>query len=72
MVILCHTRNNTPPTENQTHQQSNFSTDQSTNDETPLITRLESKLLSRFDNLSTDFLNLKDIIIKNLQIETSV
>ena len=30
---------------------------------------MESKLLSRFDNLSTEFLNLKDIIIKNLQIE---
>ena len=64
-----HTRNNTPPTENQTPQQSNVSTDQSSNDETSLITRLESKLLSRFDNLSTEFLNLKDIIIKNLQIE---
>ena len=64
-----HTRNNTPPTENQTTQQSNVSTDQSSNDETSLIARLESKLLSRFDNLSTEFLNLKDIIIKNLQIE---
>ena len=64
-----HTRNNAPPTENQTPQQSNVSTDQSSNDETSLIARLESKLLSRFDNLSTEFLNLKDIIIKNLQIE---
>ena len=64
-----HTRNNTPPTENQTPQQSNVSTDQSSNDETSLIACLESKLLSRFDNLSTEFLNLKDIIIKNLQIE---
>ena len=64
-----HTRNNTPPTENQTPQQSNVSTDQSSNNETPLIVRLESKLLSRFDNLSTEFLNLKYIIIKNLQIE---
>ena len=35
-----------------------------------LITHLESILLSHFDNLSTEFLNLKDIIIiKNLQIE---
>ena len=33
------------------------------------IGRLEAKLLSRFDNLSKEFLNLKDIIIKNLQIE---
>ena len=64
-----HTRNNTPPTENQTPQQSNVSTDQSSNDETSQIARLESKLLSRFDNLSTEFLNLKDVFIKNLQIE---
>ena len=63
-----HTRNNTPPTENQTPQQSNVSPDQSSNDETSLTARLESKLLSRFDNLSTEFLNLKDII-KNLQVE---
>ena len=27
------------------------------------------EILSRFDNLSTEFLNLKDVIIKNLQIE---
>ena len=58
-----------PPTENQTPQQSNVSTDQYSNGETLLIARLESKLLSRFDNLSTEFLNLKDVIIKNLQIE---
>ena len=63
-----NSRNNTPPTENQTSQQSNVSTDQSSNDEMSLITHLESILLSHFDNLSTEFLNLKDIIIKNLQI----
>ena len=63
-----HTRNNTS-TENQTPQQSNVSTDQSSNDETSLIAHLESKLLSRFDNLSAEFLNLKGVIIKNLQIE---
>ena len=63
------TRNNTPPTENQTSQQSNVSTDQSSNDEAALIARLESKRLSCFDNLSTEFLNLKDVIIKNLKIE---
>ena len=57
-----HTRNNTPPTENQTPQQSNVSTDQSSNDETSQTARLESKLLSRFDYLSTEFLNLKDVI----------
>ena len=59
-----NSRNNTPPTENQTSQQSNVSTDQSSNDEMSLITHLESILLSHFDNLSTEFLNLKDIIIK--------
>ena len=64
-----HTRSNTLPTEIQTPQQSNVSTDQSSNDETSQVTRLKSKLLSRFDNLSADFLNLKDVIIKNLQIE---
>ena len=64
-----HTRNNTPPTENQTLQPSNVSTDQSSNDETSQIARLESKLLSRFGNSSTEFLNLKDFIIRNLQIE---
>ena len=64
-----HTRNNTPPPENQTPQQSNVSTDQSSNDETSLIAHLESKLLSRFDNLSTKFLNPKDVIIKDLQRE---
>ena len=47
----------------------NNQTDQSSNNETPLIVRLESKLLSRFDNLSTEFLNLKVVIIKNLQTE---
>ena len=52
-----HTRNNNPPTENQTPQQSNVSTDQSSNDETSLIARLESKLLSRFNNLATEILN---------------
>ena len=64
-----HTRNNTNPTENHTPQQSNVSTDQFSNNEMSLIARLESKLLSRFDNLSTEFLNLKYFIIKNLQIE---
>ena len=63
-----HNKNNTPPTENQTPQQSNVSTDQSSNDETSLITCLESKE-SCFDNLSTEFLDLKDTIIKNLEIE---
>ena len=64
-----HTRNNTPFTEQQTPPQSNVSTDKSSNNESSQIGRLEAKLLSGFDNLSTEFLNLKDIIIKNLQIE---
>ena len=64
-----HTRNNTPPTEQQTPPQSNVSTDKSSNNESSQIGQLEAKLLSRFDNLSTEFLNLKDILIKNLQIE---
>ena len=58
-----HTRNSTPPTENQTPQQSNVSTDQSSNDETSLIARLESKRLSRFDNLATEILNFKSQIV---------
>ena len=33
------------------------------------ITSLETKLLSRFDKLSTELLNVKDVIIKNLQSE---
>ena len=64
-----YTRNNTPPTEQQTPPQSNVSTDKSSNNESSQIGRLEAKLLSRFDNLSTEFLNLQDIVIKNLQIE---
>ena len=54
-----HTRNNTPPAKNQTPQHSSGSS----NDKTSLIARLELKLLSRFDNLSTEFLNLKDVVI---------
>ena len=33
------------------------------------ITNLETKLLSRFDELTKEFLNVKDVIIKNLQAE---
>ena len=49
--------------------QSSVSTDKSSSNESSQIGRLEATLLSRFDNLSTEFLNLEDIIIKNLQIE---
>ena len=34
-----------------------------------IIINLESKLLSRFDNLDKEMLNLKDVIIKDLQVE---
>ena len=64
-----HARDNTPYTEQQTPPQSNVSTDKSSNNESSQIGLLEAKLLSRFDNLSTEFLNFKDIIIKILQIE---
>ena len=44
-----------------------------TTPETPnfleLIMSLESKLLTRFNGVDKELLNLKDIIIKNLQIE---
>ena len=33
------------------------------------IINLECKLLSRFDNLDKEMLNLKDVIIKELQVE---
>ena len=34
-----------------------------------LIIKLESKLLSRFDNLDKEMLNLKNVIIKELQFQ---
>ena len=34
-----------------------------------LITNLEKKILSYFDGLDKEFLNLKDAIIKDLQVE---
>ena len=34
-----------------------------------LILSLEKKLISRFDGLDKEILNLKDVIIKNLQVE---
>ena len=33
------------------------------------ITKLETKLLSRFDELTKELLNVKGVIIKNLQAE---
>lgn len=63
-----NTRNNTL-TDQSTPCQPNVTTDQSSTGEMSDIAKLESTLLSRFDNLSGEFLNLKDIIIKNLQTE---
>ena len=37
--------------------------------ETSLIINLEKKMTSRFDGLDIELLNLKDVIIKNLQVE---
>ena len=34
-----------------------------------LIINLEKKMTSRFDGLDIELLNLKDVIIKNLQVE---
>ena len=34
-----------------------------------LIINLEKKILSRFDGLNKELLNLKDVIIKDLQLE---
>ena len=34
-----------------------------------LILNLEKKLISKFDSLDKEILNLKDVIIKNLQVE---
>ena len=34
-----------------------------------LIINLEKKILSRFDGLDKELLNLKDVIIKDLQVE---
>ena len=37
---------------------------------TNLILSLEKKLISRFDGLDKEILNLKEVIIKNLQVES--
>ena len=47
-----------------------LSSSENSNPETyELIINLESKLLLRFDNLDKEMLNLKDVIIKYLQVE---
>ena len=50
-------------------QNSLVSDENSTSETFELIITLESKLLSRFDKLDKEMLNLKDFIIKDLQVE---
>ena len=52
-----------------TRQKSLVSNESSTPKALELITNLESKLLSRFGNLDKEMVNLKDVIIKDLQVE---
>ena len=51
----------------------NVNNEENENDPAPktsdLIINLEKKLISRFDGVDKEILNLKDVIIKNLQIE---
>ena len=52
-----------------TRQNSLPSNGNSNPERSELIINLESKLLLHFDNLDEEMLNLKDAIIKNLQVE---
>ena len=52
-----------------TRQNSLVSNENSTPETSEFIISLESKLLSRFDNLDKEMLNLKDVIIDDLQVE---
>ena len=52
-----------------TRQNSLVLNENSTPETSELIINLESMLLSRFDNLDKEMLNLKDMIIKDLQVE---
>ena len=52
-----------------TKQKSLVSNESSTPKALELIINLESKLLSRFGNLDKEMVNLKDVIIKDLQVE---
>ena len=51
-----------------TPSQTNATTSQFSETAT-LIINLEKKMTSRFDGLDIELLNLKDVIIKNLQVE---
>ena len=51
-------------------RQNSLASNENRNPETSkLIINLGSKLLLRFDNLNKEMLNLKDVIIKDLQVE---
>ena len=52
-----------------TRQNSLPSNGNSNPERSEFIINLESKLLLRFDNLDKEMLNLKDVIIKDLQVE---
>ena len=52
-----------------TRNSSLVSNEYSTPETSQLTINLENKLLSRFDNLGKEILNLKDGIIKDLQVE---
>ena len=69
MMSLQHnynTRNNSVASTEQNETPRNDSTHCETSD---LILSLEKKMLSRFDGLDNEILNIKDIIIKDLQME---
>ena len=52
-----------------TRNNSLVSNENSTTETSELINNLQAELLSRFDNLNKGTLNLKDVIIKDLQVE---
>ena len=56
--------------QNYNTRQNSLASNENCNPETfELIINLESKLLLSFDNLEKEVLNLKDVIIKYLQVE---
>ena len=56
--------------QNYNTRQNSLASNENCNPETSeLIINLESKLLLSFDNLEKEMLNLKDVIIKYLQVE---
>ena len=61
MTHTYSTRNNNINNEENENDQATKTSD--------LIINLEKKLISRFDGVDKEILNLKDVIIKNLQLE---